>query len=123
MPHMAPAALVDHYLGISRLLAGQLDFRSAIRAVAAEIAHIIPHDHLDVCILIVDGNYHTAYETGMDTAWGNAASAPVVNSPIRSLLWGEVDYLLTDDAINDARFHFEGAFKRPIIEQDRKSVV
>ncbi|MQW70211.1 sensor histidine kinase [Sinorhizobium medicae] len=121
MPHMAPAALVDHYLGISRLLAGQLDFRSAIRAVAAEIAHIIPHDHLDVCILIVDGNYHTAYETGMDTAWGNAASAPVVNSPIRSLLWGEVDYLLTDDAINDARFHFEGAFKRPIIEQSLRS--
>ncbi|MQX75564.1 sensor histidine kinase (plasmid) [Sinorhizobium medicae WSM1115] len=121
MPHMAPAALVDHYLGISRLLAGQLDFRSAIRAVAAEIAHIIPDDHLDVCILIVDGNYHTAYETGMDTAWGNAASAPVVNSPIRSLLWGEVDYLLTDDAINDARFHFEGAFKRPIIEQSLRS--
>lgn len=121
MPHMAPAALVDHYLGISRLLAGQLDFRSAIRAVAAEIAHIIPHDHLDVCILIVDGNYHTAYETGMDTAWGNAASAPVVNSPIRSLLWGEVDYLLTDDATDDPRFHFEGAFKRPIIEQSLRS--
>ncbi|ASY59345.1 hypothetical protein SS05631_b52530 (plasmid) [Sinorhizobium sp. CCBAU 05631] len=121
MPLLAPAALVDHYLGISRLLAGQLDFRSAIRAVAAEVAHIIPHDHLDVCILMVDGNYHTAYETGMDTAWGDAASAPVVNSPIRSLLWGEVDYLLTDDAINDARFHFEGAFKRPIIEQSLRS--
>lgn len=121
MPHMAPAALVDHYLGISRLLAGQLDFRSAIRAVAAEVAHIIPHDHLDVCILMVDGKYHTAYETGMDTAWGDAASAPVANSPIRSLLWGEVDYLLADDATNDARFHFEGAFKRPIIEQSLRS--
>ncbi|WEX73905.1 sensor histidine kinase [Sinorhizobium numidicum] len=121
MLHMAPTALVDHYLGISRLLAGQLDFRSAIRAVAAEVAHIIPHDHLDVCILMVDGNYHTAYETGMDTAWGNAASAPVVNSPIRSLLWGEVEYLLTDDAMNDARFHFEGAFKRPIVEQSLRS--
>ncbi|MCA1367107.1 sensor histidine kinase [Bradyrhizobium sp. BRP14] len=123
MPHLAPAALVDHYLGISRLLAGQLDFRSAIRAVAAEIAHIIPHDHLDVCMLMVDGNYHTAYETGMDTAWGNVASTPVANSPIRTLLWGEVDHLLTDDAVNDPRFHFEGAFKRPIIEQSLRSRV
>ncbi|RVN97232.1 hypothetical protein CN105_01615 [Sinorhizobium meliloti] len=33
------------------VLAGQLDFRSAIRSVAAEVAHIIPHDHLDVCVL------------------------------------------------------------------------
>ncbi|MGO8205223.1 hypothetical protein ACC735_39205, partial [Rhizobium ruizarguesonis] len=41
-----PAAMFDHYLGISRLLAGQIDFRSAIRSVAAEVAHIIPHDHL-----------------------------------------------------------------------------
>ncbi|MDF1632645.1 sensor histidine kinase [Mycoplana sp. MJR14] len=121
MLHMAPAALVDHYLGISRLLAGQLDFRSAIRAVAAEVAHIIPHDHLDVCMLMVDGNYHTAYETGMDTAWGDVASAPVANSPIRSLLRGEVDYMLTDDAMADPRFHFEGAFKRPIVEQTLRS--
>lgn len=121
MLHLAPAALFDHYLGISRLLAGQLDFRSAIRAVAAEIAHIIPHDHLDVCVLLEDGNYHTAYETGMETAWGDVAGAPVVNSPIRSLLWGEVDYMLTDDATTDPRFHFEGAFKRPIVEQSLKS--
>ncbi|MCF3638790.1 sensor histidine kinase [Rhizobium sp. TRM95111] len=121
MLHHAPAALFDHYLGISRLLAGQLDFRSAIRSVAAEVAHIIPHDHLDVCVLLEDGNYHTAYETGMETAWGDLAGAPVVNSPIRSLLWGEVDYLLADDAMTDPRFHFEGAFKRPIVEQSLRS--
>lgn len=121
MLKMAPAALVDHYLGISRLLAGQLDFRSAIRSVAAEVAHIIPHDHLDVCILMVDGKYHTAYETGMDTAWGNLASAPVINSPIRALLWGEVDCIITGDACADPRFHFDGAFKRPIVEQSLRS--
>lgn len=123
MLQMAPAALVDHYLGISRLLAGQLDFHSAIRAVAAEIAHIIPHDHLDVCVLMVDGKYHTAYETGMDTAWGDIAAAPVVHSPIRSLLWGEVDHMITADATGDPRFHFDGAFKRPIVEQSLKSRV
>ncbi|MCT7378682.1 GAF domain-containing sensor histidine kinase [Chelativorans salis] len=123
MLQMAPAALVDHYLGISRLLAGQLDFRSAIRAVAAEVAHILPHDHMDVCILMVDGKYHTAYETGMDTAWSELKSAPVANSPIRTLLWGEVDYLLTDDACADPRFHFDGAFKGPIVEQGLRSRV
>jgi signal transduction histidine kinase len=121
MLHLASAALFDHYLGISRLLAGQLDFRSAIRSVSAEVAHIIPHHHLDVCVLLEDGNYHTAYETGMETAWGDLAGAPVANSPIRSLLWGEVDYLLTDDAMTDPRFHFEGAFKRPIVEQALRS--
>ncbi|WP_163264233.1 GAF domain-containing sensor histidine kinase [Chelativorans alearense] len=123
MLQMAPAALVDHYLGISRLLAGQLDFRSAIRAVAAEVGHILPHDHMDVCILMVDGKYHTAYETGMSTAWGELKSAPVANSPIRTLLWGEVDYFLTDDACADPRFHFEGAFKAPIVEQSLRSRV
>lgn len=121
MLHLAPAALIDHYLGICRLLAGQLDFRSAICSVAAEVAHIVPHDHLDVCVLLEDGNYHTAYETGIDTAWGELVGAPVVDSPIRSLLWGEVDYLLADDAMTDPRFHFEGAFKRPIFEQSLRS--
>jgi signal transduction histidine kinase len=121
MLQLAPAALFDHYLGISRLLAGQLDFRSAIRSVAAEVAFIIPHDHLDVCVLLEDGNYHTAYETGMETAWGTLAGAPVANSPIRSLLWGDVDYMLTDDAMTDPRFHFDGAFKRPIDEQSLRS--
>jgi signal transduction histidine kinase len=119
---MAPT-LVDHYLGIARLLAGQLDFHSAIRAVAAEIGHILPHDHLDVCMLMVDGQYHTAYETGMDTAWSKLKSAPVANSPIRTLLWGDVDYLITDDACADPRFHFEGAFKQPIVEQSLRSRV
>ena len=121
MLHLAPAALFEHYLGISRLLAGQLDFRSAIRSVAAEVAHIIPHDHLDVCVLLEDGNCHTAYETGIDTAWGVLEGAPVLNSPIRSLLWGEVDFLLTDDATLDPRFQFEGAFRAPIDEQSLRS--
>ncbi|ANH07620.1 sensor histidine kinase [Shinella sp. HZN7] len=121
MLQLAPAALFEHYLGISRLLAGQLDFRSAIRSVANEVAHIIPHDHLDVCVLVEDGNYHTAYETGIDTAWGDLEGAPVVYSPIRSLLWGEVDYLLSDDATVDPRFRFEGAFRAPIDEQSLRS--
>lgn len=121
MLKMAPTALLDHYLGISRLLAGQLEFRSAIRAVAKEISHIIPHDHLDVCIIMHGGKYHTAYETGLETAWSTHPPALVSGSPIRTLLWGEVTHILTDDACSDPRFNFEGAFVRPVFDQDLHS--
>lgn len=116
MPRLRPQTRLNQFLRIARLLAGHLDFLSAIRAVAAEIAGIVPHDHLDVCIVRPDGKVHTAYETGIDTAWGSAPEAPVAKSPIRSLLTGGVGYILTDDATRDRRFHFPGAFTRPIHE-------
>jgi len=115
------SALFDHYLGISRLLAGQLDFNSIIQAVAVEIGHIIPHDHLDVCIKMIDGKYHIAYESGLETAWSKHPPALLTGSPIRSLLSGEVDYLLSGDACTDPRFHFDGAFSSPIIALSLKS--
>ena len=114
--HIAPERMLSHYLGISRLLAGQMDFKSAIRAVAAEIAHIIPHDHLDVCIVTHGGIYHVPYETGIDTEWGSNPPGLVSSSPIRTLLWGEVPYLITADAPSDPRFMFEGALSKPIIQ-------
>jgi Signal transduction histidine kinase len=113
--------LFDHYLGISRLLAGQLDFNSIIQAVAVEIGHIIPHDHLDVCIKMLDGMYHIAYESGPATAWSKQPPALLTGSPIRSLLSGEVDHLLSGDACNDPRFHFDGAFSSPIIALSLRS--
>ncbi|GAJ96664.1 putative two-component histidine kinase [Rhizobium rhizogenes NBRC 13257] len=118
---LEPRSVFDHYLSISRLLAGQLDFHSVIRSVAAEISHVIPYDHFDVCIIMVDEKYHIAYESGLETDWGKRHPAPVSDSPIRTLLWGEVDHLLTDDACNDPRFHFEGAFSHPIISQELRS--
>ncbi len=121
MLKMAPAVLLDHYIGISRLLAGQLEFHSAIRAVAIEISQIIPHDHLDVCIIMHGGKYHTAYETGLETAWGNYPPALVSQSPIRALLWGEEPFMLTEDALVDERFNFEGAFIQPAFEQGLRS--
>lgn len=116
MARPRPDSRLNQFLRIARLLAGQLDFLSAIRAVAAEIAGIVPHDHLDVCIVRPDGKVHTAYETGIDTAWGSAPEAPVALSPIRALLMGEVDHILTEDATRDPRFRFPGAFTRPIHE-------
>ncbi|HEX5934176.1 MAG TPA: sensor histidine kinase [Pseudorhizobium sp.] len=115
------SALFDHFLGISRLLAGQLEFNAIIQAVAVEIGHIIPHDHLDVCIKMLDGKYHIAYESGLETAWSKQPPALLTGSPIRSLLSGEVDYLLSGDACNDPRFHFDGAFSSPIIALSLRS--
>ena len=94
---------------------------NAIRAVAAEVAAIVPHDHLDVCILQGGGRFHTAYETGIDTAWGKLTLAPVANSPIRSLLLGEVDHQITDDAMTDPRFVYDGAFCAPILDNELRS--
>ncbi len=120
MLELAPQRLLDHYLNISRLLAGQLDFDSIIRAVAAEITHIVPYDHLDVCIKTLDGKFHIAYESGISTDWSRNPPAPLSGSPIRTVLSGEADHLLTDDARTDPRFHFTGAFSSPIIEHDLK---
>ncbi len=107
-------ALLEQYLAISRLLAGQLDFRSAIQVVAQEIAHIIPHDHMDVCIKMLDGHFHTAHESGMETDWSLQPPLPVNGSPIRSLLFGEVDMMLTEDACNDPV-----SFRRLLFTPDR----
>ena len=114
MAPIAPNARLNQFFRIARLLAGQLDFLSAIRAVSAEIAELVPHDHLDVCIVGQDGKFHTAYETGIDTDWGRLPHELVVNSPIRALLMGEVDYLLTADACTDPRFQGDSRSHRPI---------
>jgi signal transduction histidine kinase len=121
MLNPAPTSLLGQYLTISRLLAGQLDFHSVIRAVAAEISHIIPHDHLDVCIITLDGKYHTAHESPFETGWSTRPPAPIDGSPIRSLLYGEVETMLAEDARIDPRFHYEGAFSSPILEGNLRS--
>ncbi len=47
--------------------------------------------------------------------------APIAYSPIRGLLLGEVDHLSTDDAVNDPRFSFPGAFNAPIVDHALRS--
>ncbi|MEO4000816.1 sensor histidine kinase [Mesorhizobium sp. CAU 1732] len=116
-----PAARLNQFFRMSRLLAGQLDFLSAIRSVADEIADVVAHDHLDVCIIRPDGKVHTAYETGIDTAWGSQPNCPVAFSPIRALLMGEVDHMISADATSDPQFHFAGAFVKPIHDHQLRS--
>jgi len=121
MVETSPVALLNHLFSISRLLAGQLNFRSAIQAVSTEISQVLPHDHLDVCILRYDRQFHTAYESGIETEWGKQPHAPIANSPIRALLQGEVDHILTEDACTDPRFLFAGGFYKPIHDHGLRS--
>jgi signal transduction histidine kinase len=121
MAQIAPTARLNQFFRISRLLAGQLDFGSAIRAVAAEVSQIVPHDHLDVCIMGMDGQVHTAYESGIDTGWGDMPHAPIAASPIRALLEGEVDHILVQNACDDPRFTAGIAAHRPIFEHGLRS--
>ncbi|MFN3825833.1 MAG: GAF domain-containing sensor histidine kinase [Pseudorhodobacter sp.] len=121
MVQIAPSARLNQFFRISRLLAGQLDFGSAIRAVAQEVAQIVPHDHLDVCIIGQDGRFHTAYEIGIDTWWGNMPHAPIAASPIRALLEGEVDHILLQDACADPAYRADVAAHRPIFDHGLRS--
>lgn len=115
--------VLHHFLGISRALAGRLDFQSMIDAVSEEIRHILPHDHLDVSLLLDNHSHLSAYETGVHTAWGDFANhpLPIAQSPIRALLRGDETYILSDDAMNDARFQFPGAINHPIFDARLRS--
>lgn len=126
MVQRAPIAaenVLHHFLGISRALAGRLDFQSMIEAVSEEIRFILPHDHLDVSLLL-DGDSHvSAYETGVHTAWSDFAvnPTPIAKSPIRKVLLGQEPYILSHDAMNDERFQFPGALNHPIFDAHLRS--
>lgn len=113
--------LFEQYVRIAWHLAGNLDFNSAIRAVAEQIAGIVPHDHMDVCIIMPGSRFHMAYESGFETEWSRRAEAPIDQSPLKRLLMGEVDCMVTGDAMVDPAFHFEGAFGQPILDHKLKS--
>ena len=110
-------ALIDRYLAISRAIAGQLDYQNVSRQVAKEIDSLFQPDHMDIAIVLPNQRTCVSFEVGMMTGWSQIKDpAPVTSSPVRSLLLGEVPNLLTGDAWEDERFHFDGAFDSPIFE-------
>ncbi|CAN7197691.1 histidine kinase [Mesorhizobium sp. LjNodule214] len=117
----ASPQLIDRLVAISRALAGHIDTGSAFRATAIEIGTLIPHDHIDLAVLLQDGRLHACYEAGFHTSWSELAQHPVEGSPIRRVLWGETPYLLSDNAVVDPRFHFAGAFDEPIFAAELRS--
>jgi signal transduction histidine kinase len=104
---------LDYFLRISNHLAGELDIRAALRAVKDEIDKIIELDHLDVCLIDDDGNCNTSYEVGIRTSWSMTRS-PIEASPVRDILMGRTDNMLTGDAMVDPRYTFPGSISDPI---------
>jgi signal transduction histidine kinase len=117
------AELFDRMLAISRAFAGHSDPGAAFRATATEIFTLLPHDHIDVAVLLNGGRSHICYETGCHTSWSELALSPppVELSPVRAVLRGELPYLFSDDALGDERFHFTGAIDEPIFTAKLRS--
>ncbi len=118
----ASMADLAYYLRISNHLAGNLDIKSALRSVKSEIDRILQVDHLDVCLIDDKGYWNTSYEVGLRTSWSRTR-APVEVSPVRDILRGECDSLLTGNALEDPRYVFEGADCGPIIRHEMRSRV
>lgn len=118
--------LLERYLAISRAIAGQLDFQSVLKKIGGEIHAIFKHDHLDISIILPDQpECCVAFEVGMQTEWSNKARKParIDRSPIRELLLGQTNFIITADAWADERFHFESAFDAPIYGANLRSRV
>jgi signal transduction histidine kinase len=111
-----------HYLRISNLLAGNLDINSALHSVKSEIDKIIEFDHLDVCLIDTGKTWNTSYEVGLQTSWSTSRSA-VRQSPVRDILYGKTDYLLTGNALKDPRYIFPDAVSAPILHHEFRSRV
>jgi len=111
-----------YYLRISNHLAGNLDIKSALRSVKSEIDRILEVDHLDVCLIDDKGYWNTSYEVGLRTSWSRTR-APVEVSPVRDILRGDCDSLLTGNASKDPRYVFDGADCEPILKHNMRSRV
>jgi signal transduction histidine kinase len=109
-------------LRISSHLAGQVEIRAALRSVKAEIENLLPIDHLDVCLVDDNVTWNTSYEVGLKTRW-SLSRTPVAISPVRSILLGQTDFMLADNAVDDPRYTYEGALAQPIIKHKLRSRV
>lgn len=109
-----------YYLRISNHLAGELDIRSALRAVKGEIDRIIDVDHLDVCLMDEEMVNNHSYEVGLHTSW-SASRSLVSESPVRDILTGACDTMMTGNAPDDPRYMFPGAHSGPILQHALRS--
>ncbi|OUS36467.1 hypothetical protein A9Q94_08990 [Rhodobacterales bacterium 56_14_T64] len=115
---------LEYYLAISRAVAGELDFQNVLNKIAEAVqSKLLLYDHLDVAIVSPgDSSMHVAFETGVETHWGKTRDTqPNDLSPVRHVLNGKVSHILTGDAWEDDRFHFEGASDAPIYEANLHS--
>ncbi|MDE1992851.1 MAG: GAF domain-containing protein [Rhizobiaceae bacterium] len=115
--------LMDRLLSISRAFAGHIDPATAFRAIAVEVETLLPHDHMDIAVVLDEGRTHVCYETGRLTSWSTLAQhpLPVDISPIRDVLRGDLPHIIARDALDDPRFHFPGALDGPIFAANLRS--
>ncbi|MEM8729458.1 MAG: GAF domain-containing sensor histidine kinase [Pseudomonadota bacterium] len=109
------------YLAIAGHLAGELEIQSALAAVAGEIGAVLPFTHADICLHDAPG-WTVSYEVGAKTLWSRKRTR-LQNSPVRDLLTGKVDMMLTPNAMEDSRFTFPGARCEPIFQHEMRSRV
>jgi signal transduction histidine kinase len=121
MPHQTPDGLA-WYLGIARSIAGQMKYDAVVQEFAVQIRKTIQYDHLDIVLLAAKGR-HFHYESGMDTTWNdsNRHFKQTALSPVRQVLEGQEEYMLTEDAQLDERFNFEGADNEAILSAELRS--
>ncbi len=120
-----PETLLQYLLAISKAIAGQMDYQKVLQSIAEESFQFFHQDHMDFVILPNKNEEYVVYEVGLSTEWGQYPSqpGPVSRSPIRSVLRGEVPFLLTGNAMKDERFHFSGAWDSPIFDANLRSRV
>ncbi|MEM1288717.1 MAG: ATP-binding protein [Pseudomonadota bacterium] len=106
---------LNRYLSITNHLTGKLDIIEALQAVEDDVRDLITFDHLDVCLINGEGMDNRSYEIGLRTGW-SAGTWPISSSPVRSILLGEVDAMVTGNAIEDARYFFTGADSGPMAQ-------
>lgn len=110
------------FLSIARTIAGPLDYEQVLQNFADGLRSLIRHDHLDI-VLLHSAGMQICYETGIHTSWSRTENPyqPQEMSPIRDVLGGVSDFILTDNAWSDERFHFEGADDQPIFDNNLRS--
>nr|WP_321455459.1 ATP-binding protein [uncultured Cohaesibacter sp.] len=111
----------EQVINITRAIAGRVGYQAVIDAMSEEIQGILPHNHFDVVILDESKENLVAYETGIQTDWGGVNRKNVSTSPIRDILLGKVDYLITPNAMEDSRFNNPSMFNEPIFEHKLRS--
>ncbi|PLW75729.1 GAF domain-containing sensor histidine kinase [Cohaesibacter celericrescens] len=113
----------EQVFNITRAIAGRVGYQAVIDAVSDEIQGILPHNHIDVVILDKNKENLVAYETGIQTEWGGINRKSVSTSPIRDILLGKVEHLITPNAMQDPRFTITSMFNKPIHDHQLRSRV
>ncbi|GGL78022.1 ATPase [Wenxinia marina] len=111
----------DLFLRIASHLAEEVEPRSALAAVATEIAEIIPFTHADICLIDAPG-WVVSYEVGIRTRWSRMRTR-IHYSPVRDLLLGRTSLMLTANAMEDPRYVWPGACCEPILNHAMRSRV